>query len=116
MSIFGVILVRVCPAFSHIWNLFPYSFLMRENAGQIWVRITPNTETFYAVQDSDAELLLFKSFPYSELFWSAFVPHFPTFGLNTERCGVSLRIHSECEKNTGQNNSEYGHFLHSARL
>ena len=25
-------------------------------------------------------------------------PHFAAFGLNTGRCGVSLRIQSECEK------------------
>ena len=25
-------------------------------------------------------------------------PHFPAFGLNTERYGVSLRIQSECRK------------------
>ena len=25
-------------------------------------------------------------------------PHFPTFGLNTQRYGVSLRIQSECGK------------------
>ena len=25
-------------------------------------------------------------------------PHFPAFGLNTERCGVSLRIQSKCGK------------------
>ena len=37
-----------------------------------------------------------KKSPYSELFWSAFFPHFPAFGLNTERYGVSLRIQSEC--------------------
>ena len=30
--------------------------------------------------------------PYSELFWSAFFPYFPAFGLNTERYSVSLRI------------------------
>ena len=29
-----------------------------------------------------------KKCPYSELFWSAFFPHFPTFGLNTERYEV----------------------------
>ena len=34
---------------------------------------------------------------------------FPVFGLNTERY-VSLRSQSECEKNTDQKNSEYGHF------
>ena len=36
--------------------------------------------------------------PCSELFWSAFFPHFPAFGLNTERYSVSLSIQSECEK------------------
>ena len=53
-------------------------------------------------------------------------PYFPTFGLNTERYSVSLRIRSECgkiirifpysslmRKNTHRNNSEYEHFLHS---
>ena len=35
-------------------------------------------------------------------------PHFPAFGLNTEKQAVSLRIQSECS--TDQNNSEYGHF------
>ena len=35
---------------------------------------------------------------YSELFWSAFSPHFPAFGVNTERYSVSLRIQSECWK------------------
>ena len=37
-------------------------------------------------------IALRKKCPYSELFWSAFLPHFPAFGLNTERYGVSLRI------------------------
>ena len=36
--------------------------------------------------------------PYSELFWSVFFPHFPAFGLNTERYEISLRIQSECGK------------------
>ena len=39
-----------------------------------------------------------KKCPYLELFWSAFFPHFPAFGLNTERYSVSLRIQSECGK------------------
>ena len=30
--------------------------------------------------------------------WSYSSPHFPAFGLNTERFGVSLRIQSECGK------------------
>ena len=54
-----------------------------------------------------------KKSPYSELFWSAFFLHLPAFGLNTERYFVSLRIQSECGKNTDQNNSAYGHFLRS---
>ena len=44
--------------------------------------------------------------PYSELFWSAFFPHFPAFRLNTPNAGT-------CGKNADQNNSEYGHFLRS---
>ena len=43
-----------------------------------------------------------KKFPYSELFWSAFFPHFPAFGLNTETYEVSLRIQSECGKIRGK--------------
>ena len=42
--------------------------------------------------------VLRKNCPYSELSWSAFFPHFPAFGLNTKRYGVSLRIQSECGK------------------
>ena len=30
--------------------------------------------------------------------WSYSGPYFPAFGLNTERCSVSLRIQSECGK------------------
>ena len=44
-------------------------------------------------------------------------PHFPAFGLNTERYGVSLRIQSpysvQMREYADQNNSEYGHFLRS---
>ena len=59
---------------------------------------------------------LCKKCPCSELFWFAFFPHFPAFGLNTERFFVSLRIQSKCGKtreNADQNNSEYGLFLPS---
>ena len=39
-------------------------------------------------------------------------PHFPAFGLNTERYFVSLRIQYSVRmrENAEQNNSEYGHF------
>ena len=30
--------------------------------------------------------------------WSFSSSYFPAFGLNTERCGVSLRVQSECRK------------------
>ena len=36
------------------------------------------------------------------------------FGLNTEICGVDLRIQSECRKIRTRNNSVFGHFLRSA--
>ena len=49
---------------------------------------------------------LHKKCPYPELFWSAFCPHFPATGLNTERYSISLQ-------NVDQSNSENGHFLHS---
>ena len=46
----GFILVRIFPAFSHIWTEYGiYSVRMRENAGKMRTRITPNTDTFYAV-------------------------------------------------------------------
>ena len=39
--------------------------------------------------------------------------HFPAFGLNTERYSVSLLYSARVREKTGQNNSEYGHFLRS---
>ena len=54
-----------------------------------------------------------KKSPYSELFWSAFFPHFPAFGLDTERYGLSLHIQSKCGKNADQNNPEYRYFSRS---
>ena len=79
-------------------------------------------------------MLVHKKCPYSELFWSAFFPHFPAFGPNTERYTLYLSVFrrnagkcrknadqnnyvfspnaGKCVKNADQNNSEYGHFLH----
>ena len=37
------------------------------------------------------ELTLRKKSPYSELFWSAFFPYFPAFGLNNSEYGLFLR-------------------------
>ena len=58
----------------------------------------------------DATATLRKKSPYSELFWSAVFPHFPAFGLNTEKYGVSLRIQSKCGKILARKNSAFGHF------
>ena len=55
-SVFGVILVRIFSAFSGIQteygemqSISRHSVQMRENAGKMWTRITPDTNTFYAV-------------------------------------------------------------------
>ena len=55
-------------------------------------------------------LALRKKCPCSELFWSAFFPHFLAFRLNT------LSVFSPMRENADQNNSEYGHFLRSHKL
>ena len=61
--IFVHLKLKKCPdsklfwsAFSRIWTEYgkilrisPYSVRMQENAGKIWTRITPNTDTFCAV-------------------------------------------------------------------
>ena len=39
-----------------------------------------------------------KKSPYSELFWSAFFPHFCAFGLNTERSPYSVRMRENAGK------------------
>ena len=55
MSVFGVILVRIFPAFNRIRTAYgeilrisPYSVQMWENVGKMRTRITPNMDTFYA--------------------------------------------------------------------
>ena len=68
MPVFGVILIRIFPAISRIWTEYgeikiisPYSVRMRENAGKMRTRITPNTDTFYAVtrlQETDNSIVI----------------------------------------------------------
>ena len=96
------------PPLVNFWIFFqppnPYldpPFYMKWSTGLKWVKQI---------------LSLRKKCPYSELFWSAFSPHFPAFGLNAERYRLSLRIQSECGKNADQNNSEYELFLRSVSL
>ena len=45
---------KKCPYSELFWSaIFPhFSVRMRKNAGKMWTRITPNTDTFYAVSDS----------------------------------------------------------------
>ena len=53
------LLHKKCPYSELFWSVFfphfpafglnKYSIRMRENAGKMWTRITPNTDTFYAV-------------------------------------------------------------------
>ena len=69
MSVFGVILVRIFPAFSRIWteygdipHISPYSVRISENAGKMRIRIPPNMDTFsqyqfYSVLTISYELL-----------------------------------------------------------
>ena len=40
-------------------------------------------------------------------------PYFPAFGLNTEKCGVSLQIQFEYGKIRNRKNSVFGHFSQS---
>ena len=56
-----------------------------------------------------SRLTLREKYPYSVCSGT----YFPAFGLNTERYRVSLRIQSECRKNTDQKNSKHGHFSRS---
>ena len=56
VSVFVVILANIFPAFSRIrteygeiYRISSYSVRMRENAGKMQAKITPNTDTFYVV-------------------------------------------------------------------
>ena len=64
MSIFGVILVHIFPAFSHIWTQYgeilricPYSVRMRENVAKMRKIIIPNMDIFYAVHICSSSIL-----------------------------------------------------------
>ena len=50
MSVFEVVLVRIFPAFSRIRTEYGEILVSQENAGKMRTRITPNTDTFYAVR------------------------------------------------------------------
>ena len=50
MSVFEVVLVRIFPAFSRIRTEYGEILVSQEIAGKLRTRITPNTDTFYAVR------------------------------------------------------------------
>ena len=52
---------------------------------------------------------------YLELFWSAFFPHFPAFGLNTERYGAFSPNAGKCGKDADQNISLYTDSFYAAQ-
>ena len=57
VSVFGVILLGIFPAFSHIRAEYgEYLSVFRPNVGKMRTRITPNTGTFYAVIQASLNL------------------------------------------------------------
>ena len=50
----------------------PHSVRMQEDAGKMRTRVTPNTDTFYAVEDASLGPILVKNLlnPLANLFWS----------------------------------------------
>ena len=57
MSVFGVILFSIFPAFSHIRTEYrEYLSIIRPNVGKMRTRITRNTGTFYAVIQASLNL------------------------------------------------------------
>ena len=110
MSVFGVILVRIFPAFSRIrtehgeiLRISPFLVRMRENAGKMGTIITPNTDTFYVV--------FIKNFCHSltlrdYFFWNYFLLIFPGYNFclatsetwtrtldpDSEKHGINMRL------------------------
>ena len=50
MSVLEVVLVRIFPAFSRIRTEYGEIPVSQEKAGKMQTRITPDTDTFYAVR------------------------------------------------------------------
>ena len=74
--------------------------------------IFPAAKKIYLPQvPGTKSVTLRKKCSYSELFWSAYFPHFPAFRLNTKYLSVFSPTVGKCGKNADQNNSEYGHIL-----
>ena len=67
---FEVILVRIFPTFPDIRSEYgeisisPYSVRMRETVGKMWTGITPNMDTFYAVNNLVSEKVFLDSSAY----------------------------------------------------
>ena len=63
-SVFGVILVRIFPAFSRFRT--EYGEIRSKNAGKMWTRMPSNTDTFYAVNClANAVIVVIKLYHFS---------------------------------------------------
>ena len=60
VSVFGVVLVRIFPAFGLNTESYGESLCIRSECRKIRTRKTPNTGTFYAVNDYDGNKAKFK--------------------------------------------------------
>ena len=79
------ILVRIFPGFSRIRteygeirSISPYPVRMRENAGKMRTRITPNTDSFYAVLKNSSTYYLLSTTPLSNSFYRTRNIFFPS--------------------------------------
>ena len=97
---------------SRIWEILVYTTIYKSKWNGIYSFLTKVFLTFWLKNTLLSFTLpltrnyfplfpLRKTCPYLELFWSAFFPHFPAFGLYSDRM----------QENADQNNYEYGLFL-----
>ena len=95
VSVFGVILVRIFPSFSCIRtehgevSISPYSVRMRENAGRMRTRITPNTDSFYVVKVYSKKTL--KGNNLAELCWNIYLKDLKKKNIKNESVNVKNR-------------------------
>ena len=91
-----------------------------ENTWNLWkkpVSVSTETITWLDISNGgETEQHCVKSVRIRSYSGSHFPPHFPAFGLNTGRYGVSLRIQSECGKIRARNTSAFGRFSGSICL
>ena len=82
----------------YFWFMILTSTLFLQNFKCLEQLLKSRNHQTHVKLSRNSKVVMRKKCPYSKLFWSAFFPHFPVFGLNTERYEVSLRIQSKCGK------------------